>query len=100
QITDLENTRAAKAARMQEIATKAANEGRTMDAAEAEEDDTLRDEVKKVDEDIVRYRDLAEIQKAAAKPAKGESPADAAKSRQPGGANGATPSISVREPRA
>lgn len=100
QITDLENTRAAKAARMQEIATKAANEGRTMDAAEAEEYDTLRDEVKKVDEDIVRYRDLAEIQKAAAKPAKGESPADAAKSRQPGGANGATPSISVREPRA
>lgn len=56
QIAALEATRAAKAARMEEIQQKAADEGRTMEDAEAEEFDNLDAEIKSIDANLVRAR--------------------------------------------
>lgn len=56
QIAALEAKRAANEARMTAIMTKAADEGRTTETAEAEEYDTLNTEVTKIDEDLVRMR--------------------------------------------
>ena len=56
QIKDLEATRAAKAARMQEILQKSMEEGRSTDDAEAEEVDTIDEEIKRIDADLVRLR--------------------------------------------
>lgn len=67
QIKDLENTRAAKAARMNEITQKTIDEGRTKDAAEKEDFDAIRDEIKQLDEELV---DLHEMQKMHAQTAK------------------------------
>ena len=61
QIRDLENTRAAKGARMHEVATKSMEEGRSMDEAEAEEFDALDDEIKTIDADLVRLRKLEQM---------------------------------------
>lgn len=72
QIADLEATRAAKAKRMAEVSTKAANESRSMDTGEAEEFDTLNSECKSLMKDIARLRDLEEIEKSTAKPVDGE----------------------------
>lgn len=58
QITSFENTRAAKAAAMTALMTKAADAGTTLDQAQAEEYDTLDQEVKSVDAHLVRLRDL------------------------------------------
>lgn len=58
QIKDLENTRAAKVARMEEVATKSMENGRSMDESEAEEFDTLDAEIKQIDADITRLRKL------------------------------------------
>lgn len=58
QVKDLENTRGARVARMEEIAQKAMDEDRSMDAAEAEEFDEVEQEIKQLDEDITRYRKL------------------------------------------
>lgn len=68
QIADLENTRAAKAARSEEVLTKSIDSGRTTDAAEAEEVDTLNDEIKAIDGDLERLKRLMEFQKAKAVP--------------------------------
>lgn len=92
QIKDLENTRAAKQARMEEIAQKATDEGRSMDEAESEEFDTLDTEVKAVDKDLVRFRKLEEIQKQKAKPAEGQTEEEGRESR--------SPQITVRQPKA
>lgn len=67
QVKDLENTRAAKAARMSELMTKATEEGRTLDAAEGEEFDTLDTEIKTVDSDLTRLRRLESLAVATAK---------------------------------
>ncbi len=58
QIKDLENTRAAKAARQEEVVNKSMEEGRSMEADEAEEFDTLELEIKQIDEDLVRLNIL------------------------------------------
>lgn len=58
QIADLENTRAAKAARMQEVMQKSLDEGRSSDAAEGEEFDTIEAELKTIDADLVRLKKL------------------------------------------
>jgi HK97 family phage major capsid protein len=58
QIADLENTRAAKAARSKEVMQKSLDEGRSTDKAEGEEFDTLADEIKAIDADLVRLRAL------------------------------------------
>ncbi len=68
QIRDLENTRAAKGARMHEVATKSMEAGRSMDEAEAEEFDGLDDEIKTIDADLVRLRKLEQMQVRAAAP--------------------------------
>jgi HK97 family phage major capsid protein len=58
QITQFENTRAAKAARMNELMTKASESGSTLDQAQTEEYDTLSGEVTSVDAHLVRLREM------------------------------------------
>lgn len=68
QIADLENTRAAKAARMQKVTEKSIDDGRTMDAAEAEEFDELETEIKQIDDDLVRLRKMEKMMAISAQP--------------------------------
>lgn len=56
QIAAFEATRAAKAARMSEIMEVSGEAGLTLDSAQTEEYDTLADEVKAVDQHLVRLR--------------------------------------------
>jgi HK97 family phage major capsid protein/HK97 family phage prohead protease len=72
QIKSFEASRAAKAARLEEIMAKAAEEGRTLDEAESEEYDGLQAEVKSVDGHLVRLRDLEKSQASKAKPVEAE----------------------------
>ncbi len=72
QIKSFEASRAAKAARLEEIMAKAAEEGRTLDEAESEEYDGLQAEVKSVDGHLVRLRDLEKAQASKAKPVEAE----------------------------
>lgn len=58
QIAALETKRAAHAARMEEIMTKSAEEGRSTEADEQEEFDTLEGEVDQIDADLKRFRAL------------------------------------------
>lgn len=81
QITDLQNTRAAKAARMAECLTKSLADGTTTDAAEGEEFDTLTAEVKQIDQDLVRLNTLVSIQKASAVAVDGSASQTAAAAR-------------------
>lgn len=67
QIKDLENTRAAKVARLEEITNKSMEEGRSFDAAEVEEFDDIESEIKQLDEDLVRYGKMLKMQAATAK---------------------------------
>ena len=66
QITALENSRAAKAARMSAIMQKAADAGTTLDAEAETEYDGLDREVKSIDGDLVRWRRLETMNLAAA----------------------------------
>lgn len=79
QIADLEATRQAKAARMAEVMSKSLDEGRTTDEAEAEEVDTITDELKAIDADLVRLKSLQAIQLEKAKPAEGSTEKAAAR---------------------
>lgn len=72
QIKSFEASRAAKAARLEEIMAKAAEEGRTLDEVESEEYDGLQAEVKSVDGHLVRLRDLEKAQASKAKPVEAE----------------------------
>lgn len=81
QIKDLENTRAAKAARMQEIANVATEAGRSMDVAEAEEFDTIDGEVKTIDADLVRMKRLEQLNANAAVPVAGANADEGTSSR-------------------
>ena len=58
QITSLESTRAAKSARMEAVMQKSMDEGRSTDAAEREEFDTLEQEVEALDGDLKRLRTM------------------------------------------
>lgn len=69
QIAAFEATRAAKSARQNDIMQKTIDEGRTSDQSEQEEFDSLQDEVKAIDEDLVRLKALETNMKAAARPA-------------------------------
>lgn len=62
QIGDLENTRAAKAARAAAILQKGFDEGRTTDEAEKTEFDEVDGEIKAIDADLVRLKRLQELQ--------------------------------------
>jgi HK97 family phage major capsid protein/HK97 family phage prohead protease len=66
QISAIEATRAAKAARMDEIQKAASESGRSKDEAQREEFDTLRDEIKSLDEELKDLRDLEKVNAAAA----------------------------------
>lgn len=67
QIAALEAARAAKTARLSEIMQKCMDEGRSTDAAEAEEFDTIDSEVKQADADLVRLRQLEKLNAQKAK---------------------------------
>jgi HK97 family phage prohead protease/HK97 family phage major capsid protein len=60
QIAALENTRAAKAAQRASVMTRSMEEGRSTDAAEREEFDTLQQEIAAIDGDLQRWRSLEE----------------------------------------
>lgn len=68
QIAALEASRNAKSARMGEVMQKSIDEGRSTDAAEQEEFDTLNGEVEQIDGDLKRLRTLEKAQGLAAKP--------------------------------
>lgn len=57
QITQFEQKRAASAGRMDSIMAKASDEGRTLDPTETEEYDTLKAELKAIDEHLVRLKE-------------------------------------------
>jgi HK97 family phage prohead protease/HK97 family phage major capsid protein len=67
QIAALEAKRAASAARMETVLQKSLDEGRTTDAAEQEEFDTLSAEVEAIDKDLVRLRKLESSKMSTAK---------------------------------
>ena len=61
QITQFQNTRAAQAARLTAIMTKAADEGRTLDASETDDYDTTATEVKSLDAHLVRLHEQEKL---------------------------------------
>lgn len=67
-IKQLENTRAARIARMTELAEVGEKSGRTFDQAEVDEFDEIRAEIKQIDDDLVRYRELLKLTAATAQP--------------------------------
>jgi len=67
-IQNLENKRAALAARMTEIMEAGAAEGKTLEADAATEHDGLADQVKSVDADLQRWRDHERLAIATAAP--------------------------------
>ncbi|MGO1163084.1 phage major capsid protein [Brucella sp. C7-11G] len=68
QIAALEASRTAKAASMQAILEKATAEGRTTDASEQEDFDTISAEIDSIDADLKRFRALEKAQVGGAKP--------------------------------
>lgn len=66
QIAALEATRETKSARMNEVMQKSLDENRSTDTAESEEFDTLENEIKTLDADLVRLRKMERIQAAKA----------------------------------
>lgn len=85
QLEALRATRDAQQKRMDEVAQKSIDEGRSMNTAEAEEFDQLEDEVKQIDTDIGRMSRLQATKAAGAKSA-----ADMAKTSQNAVADGRT----------
>lgn len=85
QIKDLENTRAAKAQRLADIMQKSVDEGRSTDADEADEFDTIEGEIKTLDEDLVRLRRLEQLNGQKAAPVVAKNTQTASASRQPSG---------------
>lgn len=69
QIAEFKATRVAKAAEMEAIMTKAAEEGVTLDAEQSEQFDTLEGEVAAIDKHIARLETMQKSQAASAKPA-------------------------------
>lgn len=83
QISAFENTRAAKAARRSEIQDKASKEGRSKDEAERQEFDTITDELKSIDKELVDLRVMEAENVASAKPVDATNTEKAAESRGP-----------------
>ena len=71
QIKDFEATRAAKAARLNELMEAAAEKGETLDAQGQEEYDTIEGELKQIDAHLRRLETLQKANVAAAKPVAG-----------------------------
>lgn len=68
QIEALEKTRLEKATRLNAVMQKSMDEGRSTDAAEQEEFDTLEQEINAIDGDLKRLRSMEKMNAAAAKP--------------------------------
>jgi HK97 family phage major capsid protein/HK97 family phage prohead protease len=68
QIKSFENKRAALAASLNDVMSKAADEGRTLDTEETEQYDNVSSEVKSVDDHLKRLRDLENNMAATATP--------------------------------
>lgn len=68
QIKSFENKRAALAASLNDIMSKAADEGRTLDAEETESYDNTSSEIKAVDDHLCRLRDMESSIATSAKP--------------------------------
>jgi hypothetical protein len=85
QIGAFEATRAAKAARMEEIMEVAGDAGETLTSEQTEEYDGLTNEVKAVDDHLVRLRVLEKtnVAKAIVVPPKVESPDEGSRARDP-----------------
>lgn len=71
QLEALQATRKAKAEKMAALMQKSIDAGRTTDAAEAEEADALAIDIKKIDEDVVRLKNLESLNIQAATPVQG-----------------------------
>jgi len=83
-IKDLENTRAAKIARMEEITEKSMAGSRSFDESEVEEFDTIDSEINQLDEDLVRYHRMEKMQMGTAAPVtQNEPPVNKAHSNAP-----------------
>lgn len=91
QIAAFEATRQAKAAEMDTLMDVCAEKGETLDAAGKETYDTLKDEVKEIDEHLVRLKDMQTRNVAKAAPVAGDTAEAAAASRR-----GTSPIVSVR----
>lgn len=68
QISDLQATRTSSHDSMKSLAQKSVDESRSMNTAEAEEFDTLKGNIKRLDEDIARLSTLADMDRATAQP--------------------------------
>lgn len=68
QIKSFENKRAALAASLSDVMSKAADEGRTLDSEETEQYDNVSAEIKSVDSHLGRLRDMEANMAATAKP--------------------------------
>lgn len=77
QIKDLENTRAAKAARMQDVLKPSMENGRSTTESEQEEFDDLQAEIKQIDDDLVRFRAALNLEQQTATPVSDSVPAAA-----------------------
>lgn len=75
QIKAFEAKRATQAAALQALIQKSADEGRSLDAAEAEQFDTLSEEIKSVDDHLARLRTVEKSMGATAAPVGGVSDA-------------------------
>ena len=64
QVADLEATRKEKADRMKAIQEKATEQSRTLDSAEQEDFDTLKNERETIGKSIANLRDLEAMEKA------------------------------------
>lgn len=84
QIAALEASRAAKAAAMEDIQTKAADEDRTKDEAEREAFDTLGDEIEALDKELGDLRRLEKAMMSTARAAVGHNSKAAGESREVG----------------
>lgn len=67
-IKDLENTRAAKVARINEITNKSVEEGRSFDQTEIDEFDDIKADIKQIDGDLVRYSEVQKMSMTTAQP--------------------------------
>jgi HK97 family phage major capsid protein len=81
QIAGFEATRQAKAARMTEIMDTAGEKGETLDEANQQEYDGLKDELKSIDAHLVRLNDMQSLNLTRAAPVAGEDPAAASAAR-------------------
>lgn len=95
QITQFENTRAAKAGRMTELMTKAADAGVTLDQPQTDEYDGLDLEVKAVDAHLVRLRKMEQMDIAQATRITNTTDTVTSSGLR-GGSTGTTPIITVK----